>query len=83
MLAKLDPGSGRVTAVDLGRRATWVSTGQGSIWVVHAEDGTVSRVDPATLRVTATIPVGTRPYALAVDEAAVWVTVLGPVGHPH
>jgi YVTN family beta-propeller protein len=83
MLAKLDPGSGRVTAVDLGRRATWVSTGQGSIWVVHGGDGMVSRVDPATLRVTATIPVGTRPYALAVDEAAVWVTVLGPVGHPH
>jgi YVTN family beta-propeller protein len=83
MLAKVDPDSGRVTAVDVGHRATWVSVGHGSIWVASGGDGIVSRVDPATLRVTATIPVGPRPYAVAVDEAAVWVTVLGPVGHPH
>jgi YVTN family beta-propeller protein len=83
MLAKVDPDSGRVTAVDIGYRATWVSTGHGAIWVVNGGDGMVSRVDPVTLRVTATIPVGARPYALAVDEAAVWVTVLGPVGHSH
>jgi YVTN family beta-propeller protein len=83
MLAKVDPDSGRVTVVDVGHRATWVSVGHGSVWVVNGGDGVVSRIDPATLRVTATIPVGPRPYALAVDEAAVWVTVLGPVGHPH
>jgi YVTN family beta-propeller protein len=83
MLAKVDPDSGRVTPVDVGHRATWVSIGHGSIWVVNGGDGIVSRVDPTTLRVTATIPVGSRPYALAVDEAAVWVTVLGPVGHSH
>jgi YVTN family beta-propeller protein len=83
MLAKVDPESGRVTAVDVGHRATWVSVGHGSVWVVNGGDGIVSRVDPVTLRVTATIPVGSRPYALAVDAAAVWVTVLGPVGHPH
>jgi YVTN family beta-propeller protein len=83
MLVRVDPDSGRVRPVDVGHRATWVTTGHGSIWVVNGGDGIVSRVDPMTLQVTATIPVGLRPYAVAVDEAAVWVTVLGPVGHPH
>jgi len=83
MLTKLDPGSGRVRPVDVGHRVTWVGVGHGSIWAVNGGDGIVSRVDPTTLRVTATIPVGSRPYALAVDEAAVWVTLLGPVGHAH
>lgn len=83
MIAKVKPDSGQVTAVAVGHRATGVSIGQGSLWVVNGGDGIVSRVDPVTLRVTATIPVGSRPYALAVDEAAVWVTVLGPGGHSH
>ena len=83
MLARVDPDSGRVATVDVGHRASWVSLGHGAIWVVNGGDGIVSRVDPITLQVTATIPVGPRPYSLAVDEAAVWVTVLGPVTHSH
>jgi len=82
-VARVEPDSGQVTAVAVGRRATGVGFGHGSVWVLNGGDGTVSRVDPATLRVTATISVGPRPYALAVDETAVWVTVLGTGGHSH
>ena len=37
----------------------------GSLWVANSLDATVSRVDPAALAVTATIPVGSGPAALA------------------
>jgi YVTN family beta-propeller protein len=39
-------------------------------YVANAGDGTVSVIDEATRRVTATIPVGDRPVAVAVDPAA-------------
>lgn len=50
-----------------------VAVGEGSVWVAHLEDGTLSRVDPATGRLVATIPVGRAPMGVAVGEGAVWV----------
>ena len=41
-------------------------------WIV-APDGSVSRIDPATNEVTATIPVGDEAWAVAATETAVWV----------
>lgn len=38
-------------------------------------DGTVSRIDPATNEVVATIEVGHRPLGVAVGNGLVWVTV--------
>jgi YVTN family beta-propeller protein len=38
-------------------------------------DGTISRIDPASGNVIATIEVGRRPKDIAVGEGAVWVTV--------
>jgi virginiamycin B lyase len=45
----------------------------GSLWVANSLDATVSRVDPATCAVTATIPVGSGPTALAAAGGSVWV----------
>ena len=42
--------------------------GGGSVWVANTVDGTVSRIDPATDRVTATIPVGPGPQSVAIGE---------------
>jgi YVTN family beta-propeller protein len=46
-----------------------------AVWVANAGDGTVSRIDPRTARVVATIQVGHRPQGVAVAGGAVWVTV--------
>ena len=43
------------------------------MWVANSLDGTVSRIDPQTNRVTATIPVGDGPAAIAVGAGGVWV----------
>jgi peptide/nickel transport system substrate-binding protein len=43
--------------------------------VANSGDGTVSRIDPQTNRVSATIDVGQSPQALAVVGDALWVSV--------
>ena len=44
------------------------------MWVANSLDGTVSRIDSGTNRVTATIPVGEGPDGIAVGPGAVWVS---------
>ncbi len=50
----------------------------GAVWVANRLDGTVSRIDPATNSVSATIPeVGANPTAVAAGLGAVWVANCG------
>jgi YVTN family beta-propeller protein len=43
--------------------------------VANRDDGTLSRIDPSTNRVVATIHVGGQPESVAVGGGAVWVAV--------
>ena len=45
------------------------------MWVANSLDGTVTRVDPATVAVTETIPVGPGPAAVAATGETVWISV--------
>ena len=45
----------------------------GDLWVANSLDSTVSRIDPATLAVRATIPVGSGPSAVIAADGSVWV----------
>ena len=49
-------------------------TAAGSVWTACG-NGTVARVEPATDRVSAVVPVGRLPRGIAVGEGAVWVTL--------
>lgn len=71
---RVDPESGQIRRVTVGRRPVAIAFGDAAIWVANARDGTVSRIDPATLDVD-TITVGGIPLDLAYGEGAVWVTV--------
>lgn len=51
-----------------------VAAGAGSVWTGRNDLQAVVRIDPATNRVTATIPVGIRIFGMAATEDAVWVT---------
>jgi peptide/nickel transport system substrate-binding protein len=53
---------------------TAVAVGDGSVWAVDAEGGTVSRIDPSRHTVVQTIPVGFHPSGVAVGPGSVWVT---------
>jgi YVTN family beta-propeller protein len=61
-------------AISVGRGASGIASGAGSVWVVNSDDGTVSRIDPFARRVTATIPIGGRNLVrLAFSGGSVWV----------
>jgi hypothetical protein len=55
-----------------------LAVGAGAVWATDLALGQVLRIDPATNRIVARIPLPTapfRPFAIAVGEGAVWVTV--------
>jgi YVTN family beta-propeller protein len=76
-LFRIDAVSKVRTAISVGREPEGVAVGEGSVWVANREDGTMSRVDPNTNRVTDTILVGKKPVGLAVGFGAVWVANSG------
>jgi YVTN family beta-propeller protein len=64
--------------IDLPSSADWIAFGFGSVWVVNYRPDRVSRIDTATNRVTANIPIG-RNGCLGVVAGAdrVWVPSCG------
>jgi branched-chain amino acid transport system substrate-binding protein len=58
----------------VGTTPSAVAAGEGSVWVLNADDRTVSRIDPASGRVAPpkAITEGT-PAAIAVGEGSLWV----------
>lgn len=49
----------------------------GSLWVANYGSSTLSRVDPATNRVTGTVRVGAEPCGLAAGAGSIWVDGYG------
>jgi len=74
-VSQIDPATNTVTrTIRVGRNPSRLAAGYGSIWTAN-NDGTVSRINARTGRVTATLPVtGIRPSDLAVGAGAVWAT---------
>jgi YVTN family beta-propeller protein len=76
-LYRIAPAGNRVTKVDVCCGA--VAAGAGGLWMANGMDGTVLRVDPASGRVLARIPVPPvatpqGPFGIAAAGGAVWVT---------
>ncbi|MDQ4024483.1 MAG: hypothetical protein M3217_03175 [Actinomycetota bacterium] len=73
----LPPAGPRVTSevtIEVGAGPGEVAVGPAAVWVSNTEEGTVSRIDPSTNEVAATISVLGTPGDLAVDgDGAVWV----------
>ena len=55
------------------------TAGMGAVWTLNQGDGSVSRIDPRTNRVSAVIEVGVPGEGgdIAAGEGAVWVTAIG------
>jgi YVTN family beta-propeller protein len=67
-----------------GPSPTAITLGDGAVWVANrfvppqgvspsSKRGTVTRIDPATNAVVATIPVGHDPFGIAFGAGAIWV----------
>jgi virginiamycin B lyase len=53
-----------------------LDAGPDSLWSANSDAGTVSRIDPAANKVTATVRVGRGPRQLAVAPGYLWVSNL-------
>jgi serine/threonine-protein kinase len=59
--------------VDTGEVVDAIAFGNGALWAAHAKAGNVTRVDPKTKQITATIPVKGGPSSIDTGEGYVWV----------
>ena len=76
-VALVDAATGDITRqVDVGHHPTSVAVAEGAVWVLNADDQTITRVDEAT-GTAKTFGVGRTPADLAVGAAAAWVVVDG------
>jgi len=64
-LFAIDLASSQVRSVQVGSEPIGVVVGPDAVYVACSQDNTVVRVDPATLTVTAHVPVASEPWALA------------------
>jgi DNA-binding SARP family transcriptional activator/ABC-type branched-subunit amino acid transport system substrate-binding protein/streptogramin lyase len=70
----IDERTGRLLSyTEVGASPSDVAVGEGSVWVLNADDQTVSRIDPKTRAVVKTFATGGTPTDLAVGAGAVWV----------
>jgi YVTN family beta-propeller protein len=72
-VAQIDLRTGQALATNVGNGPAALALGFGALWVANSLDSTVSRVDPNSGSVVATIPVGSGPGAIAVAGGSVWV----------
>ena len=47
--------------------------GDGGVWVLNADDRTITQIDPVTRRVVKTFATSGEPTDLAVGDGALWV----------
>jgi DNA-binding SARP family transcriptional activator/ABC-type branched-subunit amino acid transport system substrate-binding protein len=73
-IAVLDPVSGQQLAtVPLGTSPSVVAAGDGNVWVVDADDRTLTQIDQATRSVRRTFNTDATPTDVAVGADSVWV----------
>jgi DNA-binding beta-propeller fold protein YncE len=74
-VARIDPRTNRLAGrpVTTGASPQSLATGGGSLWVANHDARTVTRVDLASGRVVADIPVPSEPHRVAYGAGAAWV----------
>ena len=75
---RIDPAKRRLRAIAVRRGPASLAVSPSAIWVANVQGNTVSRVNPKTLKVVATIKVGSRPQNPAIaDDGTVYVPNAG------
>jgi ABC-type branched-subunit amino acid transport system substrate-binding protein/DNA-binding beta-propeller fold protein YncE len=59
--------------IESGTAPSNVAVGEGAVWVLNTERAVVTRIDPATKRVTGTFKPRGFPTDLAAGEGALWI----------
>jgi virginiamycin B lyase len=64
-------GDFRIRNCDLPKA---VATSKGAVWAGRGDTKSLVRIDPATNRIVATVPVGVEPWYIAASDSAVWLS---------
>jgi YVTN family beta-propeller protein len=74
-VARIDPRTNRLAGrpVRTGASPQSLATGGGSLWVANHDARTVTRIDLASGKVVADIPVPSEPHRVAYGAGAAWV----------
>ena len=74
-VARIDPETNRLAGrpVTTGASPQSLAVGGGSLWVANHDARTVTRIDQASGKVVADIPVPSEPHRVAYGVGAVWV----------
>jgi YVTN family beta-propeller protein len=74
-VARINPQTNRLAGrpVRTGASPQSLAVGGGSLWVANHDARTVTRIDPASGKVLADIPVPSEPHRVAYGEGAAWV----------
>lgn len=78
-VSHLAPNGARRGTTALRSPPTAVAVGLDGVWVVSRSGATLTRLDPATGGVEATVQLAAAPNAVAVGAGGVWVTMPGAV----
>jgi branched-chain amino acid transport system substrate-binding protein len=62
-----------VAYAQVGNTPSTIAVGEGAVWVLNADDRTISKIDPGTREVVKTFGTGGITTDLAVGAGAVWV----------
>jgi hypothetical protein len=80
-VAVIDPQSNRVVGhVDVGNTPTRVVVGEGYVWVLNADDRTISQLAPPNGRLVRTFATEANPTDLATGFGSLWVGRDDPPG---
>ena len=72
---RIDPATNKPAEqpIKVGQEPLFLVAGGGSIWVGSHDSNTVSRIDPRSYRVVATINTGFNVHGLAYADGALWI----------
>jgi branched-chain amino acid transport system substrate-binding protein len=72
-VVEIDPASNKpVRQIPVGSNPSTIAVGEGAVWVLSADDQTISRVDPKSMAAKP-FSVGTTPLTVAAGDGAVWI----------
>ena len=72
-VSRVDPATGAVTTIPLGKEPRYVTAGASSVWATSFFSDTLSRLDPVTGSVTNVVPAPKGPGGVAEAFGSVWV----------
>ncbi len=79
-VAAIDPATDHVVAsISVGDAPSDVAVGAAAVWVLSANEETLSKIDETTHSLVKSIPTGEVPHGVAVGDGSVWVTT-GAIG---